>query len=281
MYARRWVLAMAAVVALCGLALAHDDDDNAKQHGYRHGYVDGYHHGGEDRRDRAGYDYRGQDFERADRGYDRNMGDLDDFQKAYRKGYRDGYDDGYNGRDRRMQADDDYRGGWDRGRDYDDDDRGGWDRGGRDRNIPDVSRDAKWTSMEPKAIGYRDGVEVGLYDWINQRRYNPHDNHWYSDADHWYDQASTKRNFKSEYRRGFQVGYDEAFQSDRWHRIGGNGTFGEGFRRGAYFGFVDSNRAKPFNPQRIPDYQQRGGDPQYQDGFMQGYGWVFQIRGQR
>src|SRR5215470_12850716 len=75
------ILAFAAMASVSGtvvvpaLAREHGGALSAKQHGYEHGYREGY--------------------RRADRGYERYMGEHDDFQHGYRDGYKAGYDDGF------------------------------------------------------------------------------------------------------------------------------------------------------------------------------------------
>jgi len=287
MKAVRWMVAVAAVMALCGLALAqgnYDNDNRARQHGYRHGYVDGYHHGQEDRGEGESYEMRSEDYARADHGYDSAMGDKDDFQHAYRKGYKDGYDDGYNSRNPRFGQDEDYGGYWNRGdnqgRDYNDNNPGnsGWGYGGGNNRVPGIPRNPQWTAMDPRSIGFRIGFEIGLEDWMAQRSYTPTEGHFYQDADAWYDQATTHQDFKRAFRRGYMEGYQESYNNQRWHRVGGDGSFGDGFRSGLRWGLADTNRGKPYNPARLPDYRSHSGDTQYQDGFMQGYEWAFQAR---
>lgn len=283
----RLLIAVAMIVALSGWALAHDNenDSSVRRHGYRHGYVDGFHHGQEDRGERESYDFHSEDFSRADRGYRSEMGDKDDFQDGYRRGYREGYDDGYYNRPSRMDVDDDYRGYWNDqgGRDYNDGadgrDAGDYDRGSS--RIPNISNDPKWTRMDPKSIGYRAGVEVGLDDWMNHRSFNPKESHRYHDADEWYEQASTHQDWTSQFRHGFVAGYQDAYNGAQWHNFGGQDNFGSAFRLGMLYGFQDTNRGKPYNPTRIAAYREHSSDPQYQDGFTKGYEWVFRLRQQR
>ncbi len=278
MNAKRWFLVVAAIAALCGWAWAHDDADNnnAQRHGYRHGYVDGFHHGQEDRRENESYDFHSEDFSRADRGYNGNMGDKDDFQNAYRKGYRDGYDDGFYNRTSRYGEDEDYHGYW-----------SDWNRGPSDnRNdsfngplMQQLGNDPKWQQMDGRSIGWRAGVEVGLDDFMNHRSSNPKGNHRYEEANEWYNQATDKRDWTSRFRHGFVDGYQQAYNNADWHNIGGQGTYGDAFRLGMLYGMEDTNRGKPYNPTRIDAYKEHSSDAQYQDGFTRGYGWAFQIRG--
>src|SRR6202165_4030075 len=68
---------------------------DAKEHGYQHGYRDGLRQGpGGLSRNRA-HSFDTEDYRHADQGYDKRMGERDDFQQGYRNGYKDAYDDGY------------------------------------------------------------------------------------------------------------------------------------------------------------------------------------------
>lgn len=69
----------------------------AAQSGYQHGFD----HGSSDRNRRKSFDVRrDDDYEDADRGYDRHMGiSKDQYKRAFRDGYEQGYNDGYYGGD--------------------------------------------------------------------------------------------------------------------------------------------------------------------------------------
>lgn len=283
MRAKRVWLVVAMIAALCSLTLAacaDDDDTNARRHGYRHGYVDGFHHGQEDRSEGESYLLQSEDYARADRGYDPIMGDKDDFQDAYRRGYTDGYNDGYYNKDSRYGPDDDYQGYWNYGRDRDRDrnrDRN-WDNANNPL-MQQLGSNAMWTNMDARSIGWRAGVEVGLDDWTNHRSFDPKGNDRYQEANEWYNQATDKRDWTSRFRHGFYDGYQQAYNNGDWHNVGGQGTNGDAFRLGMLYGFVDTNHNKPYNPTRIDAYREHSSDSQYQNGFMRGYNWAFQIRG--
>jgi outer membrane lipoprotein SlyB len=71
----------------------------AYEHGYRAGYEDGYTQGREDfSRNRARDFARNEDYRHADRGYESRLGDLSEYQAAYRVGFELAYNDGYYGR---------------------------------------------------------------------------------------------------------------------------------------------------------------------------------------
>src|SRR6202171_3521281 len=88
----------AALLFLAGTSAAQDSYGGsvvAKEHGYQHGYRDGLRQGRADLSRNATHSFDSEDYRHADQGYDRRMGEHDDFQQGYRNGYKDGYDDGY------------------------------------------------------------------------------------------------------------------------------------------------------------------------------------------
>jgi hypothetical protein len=175
-----------------------------KEHGNEHGYRDGFHRGREDRDHGIRFDFKTQDYKRADRGYEPYMGERDEFRDGYRSGYRARYEDGYNRRPGRWDEvygidrdSEPYR----RGR-YDGDDsiyvNRHWD-------YRDVASD----------IGYRDGLEQGEKDRKHHKDFRPEKNDRYDDADHGYHKEyGPKDQFKREYRQAFLRGYEDGY--GRW-----------------------------------------------------------------
>lgn len=71
----------------------------AHERGYRTGYEDGFTQGKEDfNRDQPRDFTRSQDYQQADRGYERPMGPVEEYQDGYRIGFEMGHNDGYFGR---------------------------------------------------------------------------------------------------------------------------------------------------------------------------------------
>src|SRR5262245_55950543 len=98
----RLVLIVGTVTLLMGWgvtpsASAKDDKYMARQHGHEHGYRDGYHHGREDQEHHVKYDLETKDYKEGDRGYDKHLGDKDEYKQGYRTGFKEGYDDAYYG----------------------------------------------------------------------------------------------------------------------------------------------------------------------------------------
>jgi hypothetical protein len=55
---------------------------NAKEHGYQHGYRDGLRQGRADLNANTPHSFESEDYKHADLGYERYMGERDDFQKG-------------------------------------------------------------------------------------------------------------------------------------------------------------------------------------------------------
>ena len=108
-------LAAAVSLAFGTLAWAHDDDDyyyrhdEAREHGYQNGYRDGVRHAQYDRMQGYRYNYKSDQWEDADSGYERWMGSRGQYKKSYRDGYVNGYREGYGFYGYRRDRDDYYR----------------------------------------------------------------------------------------------------------------------------------------------------------------------------
>jgi hypothetical protein len=186
-----------------GFAIAQDryaGSTNAKEHGYQHGYRDGLRQGRSDRNHREEHDFHTSDYKRADRGYERYMGERDDFQEGYRDGYKSGYDDGYSGRPMRADVyglDDRYDPDRLPRRDEDEDAYRGW-------GYSDVGFDT----------GYRDGLQAAREDLRDHKGFHPEKHDAYEDADHGYrKEFGDKKVYKQQYRKGFIRGYQDALGS--------------------------------------------------------------------
>jgi hypothetical protein len=191
----------AALLFLSGLAVAQDrygGSMNAKEHGYQHGYRDGLRQGRYDRSRGATYSFDAEDYRRADGGYQKYMGEHDDFQQGYRSGYKAGYDDGYSGRSIRSDT-------------YGLDPRYDPDRLPRRDQDADSYRDWGYSDVAFDT-GYRDGLQAGQNDLRQRKDYRPNKHDAYEDADHGYRRNyGDKNQFKEQYRKGFVRGYQDAF----------------------------------------------------------------------
>jgi hypothetical protein len=202
-------LSITILLALSGSAVARERDDsyNAKQYAYQAGYQDGVRFGEDARAQGYRYDYKNsEDYRRADRGYDRSMGEHDDFQKNYRNGYKTGYNDGYNGR-----RNSGYYGNDQGSRNY------GYDPYSRDpRSDPyggyGNGRNRYGYTGGAQDFGYRDGRIIGEKDRRNGKEFRPEKNENYEDANHGYRREFGNKNFyKEQYRQAFVQGYEEAY----------------------------------------------------------------------
>jgi hypothetical protein len=195
--------ALAATLALSGFALAqrdrdYDDDDHygrgdrgqAQQYGYQNGYNDGVGKGRHEGRERDPNDYQTPDWRQATRGYQRRMGSVEVYQRAYREGYSNGFRAGYEevaerGRDRSY--------GWQ---------GDGW-RSGYDVDGASVAN----------RFGYEDGAEAAREDIEHRKKYNSKPRGRFDDRDHGYRRDfGSKDRYKAEYTAGYRAGYDSVMQ---------------------------------------------------------------------
>ena len=153
----RMVLTIFTATLLAGystLALAKDDKYRARQHGYEHGYRDGYHQGRETRESQAKYNLETKDYKEGDRGYDKHMGDGDEYKQGYRTGYQGGYDDAFYSRPGRFAEI--------YGREDTHDKR-------RDRDVTIIEVPRGGYSDIAFDNGYRDGIRAGQRDLATTR----------------------------------------------------------------------------------------------------------------
>ncbi len=225
---------------------AHDDKDKdrkgrrdgwgraASEYGIDRGYQDGVRHGREDRLRRAGYNYRNNEWRKADRGYDKSMGAKGQYKQGYRDGYVRGYEEAYYGRN--------VIGGWGMGRNGDDarrrdDHDGDDDRRHDDRDEDDVrSRRSPRSGFPDNNGGYGDynsnrlvqaaqqnGLQSGAYyaqrDRSQGNAYNPTGAKGYRDADQGYDDSlGSKADYQRIFRENFVRGYQQAYGNVGYRR---------------------------------------------------------------
>ena len=196
--------ALAATLALSGLALAqrdrdydHDGDngyygggnfDQARQAGYQRGYNDGVGNGRHEGREHDPYDYKTPDNGQAKRGYERWMGPIEVYQRAYRNGYANGFRSGY-----------EEVAGYGRGRDgYGDWRHDGW-RTGYDFDGANVAN----------RFGYEDGAQAAREDIYHGKPYNSKPRGRFGDRDRGYQREfGSKDHYKDEYSAAYRAGYD-------------------------------------------------------------------------
>ncbi|MGI8836391.1 MAG: hypothetical protein ACR2H4_07100 [Pyrinomonadaceae bacterium] len=82
--------------AASNAASVSQTQSTALERGYRTGYSDGYNAGYRDVSDRAPRDYQRKDeYQRADRTYNKAWGTLEDYKDGYQQGFEEGYATGY------------------------------------------------------------------------------------------------------------------------------------------------------------------------------------------
>jgi hypothetical protein len=194
-------MAFAALLFLAGAIAAQErygGSMDSKEHGYQHGYRDGLRQGRGDLNRNAVHSFDTEDYRHADLGYDKRMGERDDFQQGYRNGYKDGYDDGYYDKPVRHTV-------YGLNESYDPD------------RVPRSDADAdayvNW-SYEDVAMdtGYRDGLQAGLSDLRQRKDFKPDKHEAYEDGNHGYrKEYGDKKLYKEQYRKGFLRGYEDSF----------------------------------------------------------------------
>jgi hypothetical protein len=220
-------LGIAIILSLSSAALAR----NSKPYGYDRGYQDGYQSGRNARDQGYTYDYHTENYRYADRGYDRSMGEHDDFQNGYRNGFKAGYDAGFNGRSGRRndsQGNNGYNPRYDpygRNNAYNPGygpflRNNGYDPYARnDNDADDVYQNRDYGSYsrngygnDASDMGYRDGVAIGQKDRWKGKDFRPQKNDNYEDANHGYRKEYGDKNFfKQQYRRAFVRGYEDGY----------------------------------------------------------------------
>lgn len=174
---------------------------DAQRAAFDNGYRDGLKRGEQAARDRRGLDaQRERDYRDAGNGYNRSYGDPNRYRDNYRGGFTQGYRDGYGRRGTASSYPGPYPGD---GRDND----------ARDSRGPGYGGNASYGAYQN---GAGDGYEKGLDD-LNDRKYPDATRHkWYRNGDHDYDNRyGSKDTYRSEYRRGFEEGYNRAFRDRR------------------------------------------------------------------
>jgi hypothetical protein len=167
---------------------------------YDRGFREGVTEGERDARSRDAFRFQDErDFQRADIGYDRRYGSVEQYRTLFREGFADGYADGYR------------RYGSRYGNDRYGDGRYGPPYGRGGYGYPQ-GRDERYLS--PYDIGARDGFEKGQEDARDRDRFDPRRHEWYRDAERGYDddRFGSRERYRDEYRRGFLVGYEQGYR---------------------------------------------------------------------
>lgn len=207
--------------------------NDARRTAWDNGYREGLKEGRKDGRRNDTFRFEDEKtFQRGDKGYHREFGNLERYRQSFRSGYADGYAEGYGRHARDGRPNGRYE-----------DRRGGYGRavprppvsGGvysPDREIyyPDERRYPGYPSRSPEygrrypgdyrnggglafQNGAEDGYEKGVEDARRGRSFDPLRHAWYRSGDRRDDRRDGSRDeYKDAYRQGFQRGYEEGYR---------------------------------------------------------------------
>ena len=191
--------------------------NDARRAAYDNGYREGLKEGAKEGRDNERFRYEDErTFQRADKGYHREYGDLEHYRQSFRNGYAAGYSESY----QRYGAVYDSRGGYGNGQVI-----------RRDSGAPLYYPDSRSYTSYPRDArgGYRgyagpafqygldDGYQKGVEDARKNRSFDPLRHEWYRSGDRHYDSRDgSRQEYKDVYRQGFQQGYDRGFREGRY-----------------------------------------------------------------
>ncbi len=194
--------------------------NDARRAAYDNGYREGIKEGKKEGRKNEEFRYEDErTFQRADKGYHREFGDLERYRQSFRNGYAAGYSESY----QRHGAVYDSRGGYGN--------RSGRPFPRRDDDGPSYYPDSRSYPGYPRGSngdyrgygdlafqnGTTDGYEKGVEDASRNRSFDPLRHEWYRSGDRHYDsRAGSRQEYKDVYRRGFQDGYDRGFREGRY-----------------------------------------------------------------
>jgi hypothetical protein len=179
---------------------------------YDNGYREGIKQGEKDGRKGQRFDFRDEKtFQRADKGYHREFGDLDRYRQSFRTGYSTGYGDAF----QRFGP--------------------AYGSGSNGRAVP--RRDTRgpvtypntypsYPNQYPGTGGYRDaafqngvddGYTKGVEDARKNRSFDPLRHEWYRSGDRRYEgRFGSREQYKDIYRQGFKDGYDRGYREGRY-----------------------------------------------------------------
>jgi len=174
---------------------------NARQHGYEHGYRDGYESVRGSSLSNRDQDVRNQQLRAQGNGYQPYFGSETEYSDGYRQGFDDGARDSSNGV--RSRLEELFR--WQ-------DPNFNPDRSHLDPS-DGIYRENHWT-LEHVAgdIGYRDGVNAGIQDRTQRRKYQPRQRLAWRNGVHGYDPAlGSQQAYRAAYRSSYERGYQDGF----------------------------------------------------------------------
>jgi len=196
---------------------------DSRRTAYDNGFREGARQGEKDGRKRDRFAYQDEKtFQRADKGYHREFGDLERYRQSFRGGYAAGYSEGYQRRAPRGGYGDDRDYGYGR------DDRpgpysqrgghhGGQRGGQRGGTYPDERYGYPAQGNIAVQTGMEDGYEKGVEDAQKNRSFDPLRHAWYRAGDRRYEgRFGSREQFKDLYRQGFTEGYERGYRERRY-----------------------------------------------------------------
>lgn len=170
---------------------------------YDQGYREGLARGESDARRGNRYAYQKvREFQRADRGYHRSLGDRERYRQIFRDGFARGYADGYARVDR-------YGRTASRQGPYSASRSGAYGPSGRYGTVVERGR----------GVAARDGYAKGLEDARKNRTFDPVRHSWYRSGDrHYQSRYGPREQYKDVYRRAFQQGYERGYREGVYRR---------------------------------------------------------------
>lgn len=183
----------------------HGGPLSAREHGYQHGYRDGYESGRDSNLSNRDQDLRNQRLQAQGNGYQPYFGSEAEYSQGYRQGFDDGSADVSNGV--RSRLEDLFR--WP-------DPRFNPDRSHLDPSDR-IYSDNHWQLEHVAAdIGYRDGINAGILDRTQRRRYLPRQRAAWKNGIHGYSAAlGPKTAYQRAYRTAYEQGYQDGFGASR------------------------------------------------------------------
>lgn len=176
---------------------------DSRRAAYDNGFREGAKQGEKDGRKGDVFAYQDErTFQRADKGYSRNFGDIERYRQSFRSGYAAGYSQSYERYAPAYRNNGRYGSTYPRG-DGRYDTRQGYPRGGYYN--PAYENGAK------------DGYEKGSEDARKNRSYDVLRHEWYREGDRHYERDyGSKDQYKNVYRDGFKEGYDRGYREGRF-----------------------------------------------------------------
>ena len=163
------------------------------------------------------YSYQDErEFQRGDRGYNRNFGDRERYRQTFRDGYSSGYSDAYSRYSRVRPEHRPLRRAV---------------RPGALRPARSVSQPGPYAQRGPYGAyggssgyyspafdnGVREGFEKGQEDARKGRSFDVLRHDWYRDGDrHYESRYGSRQQYSDVYRRGFQQGYEQGYRDWRY-----------------------------------------------------------------